>query len=164
MALRVHMTIEGATQGQITEACSLRTGREDTVELIALNQGISIPTNDESGQITGHARFEPLIVTKEIDRSSPMIQKGLVTNEVLKVTLQFYRFATDGKGKEELYYTILLERATVANYRGVLHNTLDAASAKLPALETVGFAFRDITVTYEPNGISYHYSLDTPEA
>ena len=164
MALRVHMTVEGNTQGKVTEACSQRTGREDTVELVALDQGIRIPMNDESGQVTGHCRFEPLVVNKEIDRSSPMIQKALVTNELLTVTLQFYRFASDGKGKEELYYTILLEKATVVRYNGVLHSTLDKETAKYPALETIGFAFRDITVTYEPNGISYHYSLDTPEA
>lgn len=160
MALRVHMTVEGTTQGLITEACSRRAGREDTVELVTFDQEILIPWNEETSDVTGHTRCKPVQITKEIDRCSALLQKALVSNEKLTVTLQFFRFDPSGVGKEEHFYTILLEEATVVNYHGRLFNTLDKETAKMPAIESVGYAFRSITVTYEPNGIQYNYNMD----
>ena len=160
MALRVHMTVEGTTQGLITEACSRRVSREDTVELISFEQEVLIPWNEETSDVTGHTRCKPILIVKEIDRCSALLQKALVSNEKLTVTLQFFRFDPSGVGKEEHFYSILLESATVVKYHGRLLSTLDKETAKMPALESVGFAFRSITVTFEPNGIQYNYNLD----
>lgn len=162
MALRVHMTVEGKTSGLISEACSRRVGREDTVELISYEQVISMPRNEEDGRVSGHSRHDPHVVIKEIDRSSVLLQKALVSAEQLTVTLQFYRHKPDGAGGEEHYYTVVLEEATVVDYKIRLLPTYDAAAAKYAALETVGFSFTKITATFETFGIEYSHSLNEP--
>lgn len=161
MALRPHMKVEGSVQGLITKECSRRGGREDTAELVAFEQHVLVPKTKETGSVTGHARFDPVVITKEIDRSSPLLQRALVTNEMVTVVLTYYRYKD---GLEQHYYTIELTEATVVEYTAQVKFTLDEQTEQYPPLEMVGFAFGKIKVTWEEHGIMYTYSLNEPQS
>ena len=162
MALTVHMKIEGRTQGMISEKCSTREGREDTIHVLRSEHAISIPKDSQDGRVRGYRTHTPLRVRKEIDRSSPMLAQALVTNELLTVTLYFYRFAPDGAGVEEQFYTITLEDANITSYKGELPFTLDDDTARFPPMETIEIAFKKITTTFEPDGVGFSDSWDKP--
>lgn len=152
MAMNVHMTVEGTTQGLITEGCSPVEGRENTSIVMKLEQAVEIPWNVQDGRAQGLRVHRPLKIVKSIDRCSPLLATAITTNELLKVTFQFYRYNPDGDGKEEQFYTIELEKANLITYRGELPFTLDTDSSRFPALETLEFAFEKIKSTYTRDG------------
>ncbi len=162
MALTVHMKIEGKTQGLISEKCSTREGREDTIHVLKAAHSITIPKDSQDGRVRGYRTHSPLSVLKEIDRASPMLSQALVRNELLTVTLYFYRFSPDGSGVEEQFYTMVLEDANITTYKGELPFTLDEESSRLPPLEHLEIAFKKITTTYEPDGVGFSDSWDKP--
>lgn len=109
MAMNVHMTVEGVSQGLISESCCPVEGRENTSIVMKLEQSIEIPWNVQDGRAQGLRIHRPLRVVKAIDRASPLLATAITTNELLKVRFDFYRYNPDGDGKEELYYTIEID-------------------------------------------------------
>lgn len=152
MAMNVHMTVEGVSQGLISESCCPVEGRENTSIVMKLEQSIEIPWNVQDGRAQGLRIHRPLRVVKAIDRASPLLATAITTNELLKVRFDFYRYNPDGDGKEELYYTIEIEKANIITFRGELPFTLDSEASRHPALETIEFAFEKIKTTFTRDG------------
>jgi type VI secretion system secreted protein Hcp len=162
MAMIIHMSVEGNTQGLISEACSPMEGREDTIHVMNMEYQAEIPWNEQDGRAQGHRIHHPIKLIKAIDRASPMLATALNSNELLTVTLQFYRYNPSGDGTEEQFYTITLEEANIVSIDLELPFTLAADSAKLPPMETLRLAFTKITATYEPDGIVTEDSWKVP--
>lgn len=160
MAMNVHMTVEGTTQGVLTEGCCAVEGRENTSIVMKLDQTVEIPWNVQDGRAQGLRIHRPLKIMKAIDRSSPLLATAITTNELLKVSLQFYRYSPDGDGKEEQFYTIELEKANLITYRGELPFTLDPNASSFPALETLEFAFEKIKTIYTRDGREFTDSFN----
>lgn len=152
MAMNVYMSIDGVSQGQISEGCCVVEGRENTCTVMKLEQSIEIPWNVQDGRAQGLRIHRPLRVMKSVDRASPLLATAITTNELLKVRFDFYRPDPDGSGKEELYYSIELEKANLITYRGELPFTLDQVSMNYPVLETLEFAFEKIKTTFTRDG------------
>ena len=162
MAMIIHMSIEGNTQGLISEACSPMEGREDTIHVMKLEYLSEIPWNDQDGRAQGHRVHYPIEIIKSVDRSSPLLSSALCKNEQMTVTMLFYRYNPSGDGTEEQFFTILLEEANVVSIRQELPFTLDPLKAQLPPYETVRFAFTKITTTYVPDGVEFADSWKVP--
>lgn len=152
MAMNAHMTIEGTKQGAITDGCCTMEGREGTTPIMRLEQVVEIPWNVQDGRAQGQRIHRPLRIVKAIDRSSPLICQAMTTNELLKITVQFYRPNPDGDGSDEQFYTVVLERANLINYKGELPFTLDEHTSRLPPMETMDIAFEKITTTITRDG------------
>lgn len=155
MALVAHMTVEGKSQGRISEKCSQQEGREDTIPLLQLAHAISIPKDAQSGRIIGQRFHSPVSVVKEIDRSSPMLAQAMVTAETLTVRIDFYRFNPDGSGTQEQFYTVELEDAQIVSFESEIPFVKDPVTAQHPPLERLQIAFTKITTTYQPDGITF---------
>ena len=52
MPMPIHMIVEGAKQGVIEGDCKMK-GREGTIEIVALEHDIEIPTNPQDGKAVG---------------------------------------------------------------------------------------------------------------
>lgn len=164
MALVAHMSIEGKSQGNITKGCSRLKGREDTVEVYEFQHAIDIPKDQQSGRIIGQRFHSPVSITKELDKSSPLLALALTTAEQLTITLRFYRFAPDGSGKQEQFYTIKLEEAQLISYHAELPFVKDPEEAQYPLLDRLQIAFRRIECTYEDGGITFDDDWISPVA
>lgn len=162
MAMIVHMSIEGNTQGNISEGCSPMEGREDTIHVMQLEYKSEIPWNNQDGRAQGHRIHYPIEIIKSIDRASPLLSSALCSNEQLTVTFQFYRYNPSGDGTEEQFYTIVLEEANIVSIVQELPFTLDKVKAQLPPYETVRFAFTKVTTTFEPDGVEFSDSWKKP--
>ena len=107
-----YLTVKGQKSGNV-QGGSQAKGHEGSIEVLGFDYGVSSPRDAATGQASGKRIHKPLIITKELDKSSPILFQALVTNEVLpEVNFQFTRAGSDGK--EIQYYTIKLTNATIS--------------------------------------------------
>lgn len=83
---------------------------------VDLEHRVQLPLDRVTGMANGMAQHMPLTVTKRLGAASPQFLQALTTNELLKqVDLSFVRTRPDGT--QEVYYTITLRNATLAEVR-----------------------------------------------
>ena len=152
MPMPGNLTITGEVQGEIEGSCDL-DNREGTILVQAFDHVVEIPTDDR-GIASGRRKHSPISITKEIDRSTPMLYQALCTGELLtSVILDWYRI--DGTGEDELYYTMELENAMITRIHPWVPNVLDRSTENLRHMEDVSIAYESIIWTWEPDGIEY---------
>jgi type VI secretion system secreted protein Hcp len=149
------MEIEGNNQGTITSGCSREENREDTTKVFELKHGVAQPRDKHTGRSTGKRIHQPFVVLKELDACSPLLYQALCTNELMTVTFRFYRPNPDGDGKEEQFFTVVIEEANLTSYEGKLPFTLGEDTDALPPLEELVFSYRKVRITEERNGVEY---------
>jgi len=160
MPVPAYMTVEGATQGDITEGALTQDSvgmahREDTdfvdsFMVQAFEHNIVIPRDSQSGQPSGVRMHQPIKVTKVFDKSSPLLYQALVTGESLTCTIEWYR--NSETGEPEHYFTQEIEGASVVDIRAYMPNCQDPASKDFTHLEEVSFSYSSITWTHEIGG------------
>lgn len=142
MALNAYLKLTGEEQGDIKGSASVK-GREGRIVVIACSHGIDRVRDAESGRTAGLRRHTPLIITKELDRSSVPLRRALVANETLTCwELQFWRAMT--RGTEKQHFTIRLLDARVDSLSLELANTRNPETSRLPEMERVAFAYAKI--------------------
>ncbi len=161
MPLQMYMTIEGTTQGVMSQGASgpesigalNQDSHKDQITVIELDGKVFIPTDPQSGQPTGSRVHEAMKITKMFDKSSPMLYQALATNESLKkVELLAYR--TAASGVKEHYYTITLEKATITQIRSWMPNTKDDLMKGYTHHEDIYISYKAISWTHEVAGTS----------
>ncbi len=161
-ALNAYLTVVGETQGQI-EGSAVQAGREGTMEIYGWSHEVVSPRDAASGLPTGKRQHTPIVVTKPVDKSSPLLMKALVMNENLpEVTLRLYR--PSRTGKEEQYFTITLTNATIAGIRQEQLNNKYPENMRHEVREHVSFTYQKITWTYEDGGVTAEDDWETPRA
>ena len=70
MALNAYLTLKGQKQGDI-KGSTTQKGREGTIMVIAQSHEIVSPRDAASGLPTGKRQHKPMVITKEVDKSSP---------------------------------------------------------------------------------------------
>lgn len=142
----------GATSGLITQNASspesigtlARPSLVDASVVLTSNYQVAIPAG-------GGARVHrPLIVTKLVDRASPIFLQALSANEQLQCTLSIYR--TSPTGASELYYKIAISDALVTALNMKQSDTFSSAAE--PDTETLALSYRSITITHVPALVS----------
>jgi len=142
MALNAYLKLKGESQGDIKGSATVK-GREGRIVVIACSHDILSPHDLGSGQPTGRRQHHPLLITKELDKSSVPLRLALVQNENLTLwDLQFWRTMT--RGSEKQHFTVRLLNARVASIHFELPNTRSPDTSKLPELEQVAFVYEKI--------------------
>jgi type VI secretion system secreted protein Hcp len=156
MPTPAYLSIEGATQGNITEGAFTQEsvgnvyqeGHENEILVEAFSHTVTVPTDPQSGQPTGQRVHKPLTITKVFDKSSPMLYKALSSGEMLtNCEIKWWR--TSSQGVQEHYFTIKLEDAIITNISARMPNCQDPGQAHFTHLEDVSFSYRKITWTHE---------------
>lgn len=152
MPIPGHLTITGEEQGAIEGSCEWE-GREDTILVQAFDHVVELPTDDR-GIASGRRVHRPIVITKEIDRSTPMLYQALCTGELLTdLELEWYRI--DGSGEEELYYTMSMFNGIITKIHPWVPNVLDQSNAHMKHMEDVHISYEKIIWTWEPDGIEF---------
>ncbi len=161
MPTPAYMSIEGVTQGNITEGANTmdsmgnryQEGHENEVTVQAFKHEIIIPRDPQSGQPSGQRVHQPLVITKIFDKSSPLLYAALASGERLsEINIKWYR--TSMAGTQEHYFTHTLEDAMIVDIRGHSPNAQDPETAHFTHMEDVEFTYRKITWTHEVAGTS----------
>jgi type VI secretion system secreted protein Hcp len=109
----IHMTVTGEIQGEMRGSVTA-AGKEDSILLTRFVHEIFQPRDAATGLPTGRRQHKAITITKEIDKSSPLLYQAFVRNENLTtVMFKFYRIGPHDV--EQLYFTIELLNASFAD-------------------------------------------------
>lgn len=160
MAMTVHLDLTSNGTKIDGESTLVSLGRENTIECLSFFDGVRTAREKSSGMATGERTYEPLTITKRIDKSSPLLAKSLCDNEVVEGIFRLYRPSPLGDGTTEQYFTVEIAEGRIAGIQRVVPDCIDPASSAAPALETISFVFGMITWEYTNGGITHcdHWS------
>lgn len=118
MANNSYMSISGINSGLISAGCSTpesmgnkcQASHVDEIMVLSVDHGLL--SGNSSSAFGSNARHLPVIITKYIDKSSPLLAKALDDGEYVKCLIHLYR-ASQSVG-EEKYFRIELRNARIA--------------------------------------------------
>jgi type VI secretion system secreted protein Hcp len=165
MALNAYLRLKGQKQGEIKGSVTQK-GRENSIMIIAVSHEIMSPRDPASGLPTGKRMHKPFIVTKELDKSSPLLYNALVNNENISTwELKFWTpqvKAQQGVGTEVNHYTVNLLNANIASINFRMPNNRNPDLMKYAEYEEVSFTYQKITWTWVEGGITAEDDWETP--
>lgn len=93
MVFHGFITITGKTQALISAGCSTQESvgnkglneHVDEIMILALTHNISSFENNR------HATHSPLVISKHVDKSSPLLARALSTREEINCVINLYR-------------------------------------------------------------------------
>lgn len=126
------------------------SGVEGAIAVRGFTHGVVSPRDAASGLPTGKRQHKPFIISKPVDKSTPLLYRALVTNQsISEVTLVFYQV---GSARiPEVYFTMLLENVSIGS--------IESKSAHF---EEVAFYYQKITWTFEDGGITAEDDWESP--
>ena len=162
MALNAYLKLKGQQQGDIKGSVTQK-GRENSIMVIAVEHEIISPRDAASGLPTGKRHHKPLTITKEVDKSSPLLYNVLVNNEnITNWELQFWQ--PSASGKEHQHYTIKLTNAQVAGIKLEMLNNKYPENMQHKEREHISFTYQKIEWTWMDGGITAEDDWESPVA
>ena len=79
------------------------------IECISIKQAVTSPRDAASGQASGKRMHKPFVITKEIDKASPLLAKIQKTGELLPAVHLIFAGDLNGDGKQDLYKVTLTD-------------------------------------------------------
>ena len=152
MANHGYMRMTGNIQGLISAGCSTQqsignkcqTAHMDEIMVLSythnmLNIGnIDKPTHS------------PIIITKNIDKASPLLAQALSNREEINCTVSFYRVSSFGM--QEKFYSVSINGGVIADLTLEMPHAILQSDAE--PQEHIALRYRDITWTHHAAGTS----------
>jgi len=166
MALNAYMKLKGQKQGEIKGSVTQK-GRENMIMVIAVSHEIVSPRDAASGLPTGKRMHKPFVITKELDKSSPLLYSALVNNEnISELEVQFWSpqvgGAAKGAGTETQHYTVKLTNANIASIGFRMLNNKNPELTRYAEYEEVAFTYQKIVWTWKQGGIEAQDDWEAP--
>ncbi len=165
MALNAYLNLTGQKQGDIKGSVTQK-GREDKIMVIAVSHEIISPRDAASGLPSGKRMHKPYVITKELDKSSPLLYNVLVNNEnITKWELQFWTPQVGvgtGTGTEVQHYTVKLTNANIASIAFRMANNKHPELMKFAEYEEIAFTYQKIEWTWVKGGITAMDDWEAP--
>jgi type VI secretion system secreted protein Hcp len=134
------MSIDGFLDVPGIPGESTREGHEDEIEVHGVTFGMETPV-DRGGVARGRVSFDPVVVSKSYDRSSPALKGALATQRHLdEVVLSVQRTV---EGEQADYLVITLADVSVVKYDLSPDTERDGV-----LVEQVALAYRSIAFIY----------------
>lgn len=147
-ALNAYLTLKGSKQGDIKGSVTQK-GREGKIMVIAVDHQIK-PT----GTKAVHGAF---VITKELDKSTPLLFKAATTGETFDFELQFWTpqiGIQQGGGSEKQHYTVKLTGAKITNFAFKMANNKNPENTRYAEYEEISFTYDKIEWLWVDGGIS----------
>lgn len=162
MALNAYLALVGQRTGAIRGSVTQK-GREGKIMVIAVDHELSSPRDPSSGLPTGKVMHRPIRITKELDKSSPLLYRVLTDNENLTTwELQFWK--PSPTGVEVQHYTMRLTNANIANIEFHMPNNKNPDLMNYAEFEEVSFTYQRVEWTWTEGGITTYADWETPLA
>jgi type VI secretion system Hcp family effector len=129
-AFHQYASFKGTKQGQL-KAQSAKTGRakDGWFEIVSFEMGTEVPVDPKSGSPKGARQHKPIVITKELDESTPLLLNAHYSNEVFEtIVIQ----TIDDNNK--------VTKTTT------LKNALISEIKKNGTLESISFGYEDISI------------------
>ncbi len=162
MALNAYLKLTGEAQGEVKGSCT-QADREDSIEVFGFNHEVLSPRDAASGLPTGKRQHKPLVITKAMDKATPLLMNILVNNENITVwEIKFFR--PSRTGTEEFYYSIELENANICSIRPEQLNNKYPENMPHEVREHVSFTYQKIIWTWQDGGVTAEDDWESPVA
>jgi type VI secretion system secreted protein Hcp len=166
MALNAYLKLKGQKTGLVKGSVTQK-GRENLIMVIAVNHGIVSPRDAASGLPTGKRMHKPLVITKELDKSSPVLYNMLCTNEnITEFVLDFWAPKNTGRaggaGIEFQHFTIKLTNASIAGINFAMLNNKNPELVKYAEYEEITFTYQKIEWTWKEGNITAMDDWEAP--
>ena len=162
MALNAYLSIVAEKQGQILGSVTQK-GREGKILVSAMTHEIVCPRDPASGRPTGKRMHKPFVITKELDKSSPLLYNVLVNNEnITEWETQFWQ--PSATGAEVQHYTVKLINANIASIHFRMLNNKNPELMKYAEYEEIAFTYQKIIWTWTQGGITAEDDWESPVA
>jgi type VI secretion system secreted protein Hcp len=158
MAETVHLYLKANGTDIKGESTQVSLGRDGSIECVYYEQGVITAREAGSGLATGRRQYQPLLIRKRIDKSSPLLMKALTENQVVEATFKFFRPNPTGDGTTEQFYTVNFKQGRINTIKQLVPDTIVPATSKDPALEELTFVFHTIGWTYTNGGVTHEDS------
>ncbi len=158
MPIPGYMSVEGVTQGLITEGALTEAsignlyqeGHENQFMIQAIEHQIVVPRDPQSGQPSGQRVHQPMKITKIFDKASPLLYQAMANGERLKCTIEWYR--TSSMGTHEHYFTHVIDGAVIVDIKAIMPNCVDPSLSHFGHMEEVSFSYSTIRWIHEIGG------------
>jgi type VI secretion system secreted protein Hcp len=151
-ALNAYLYITGAKQGQVKGSVT-QMGRENSIQVIAFEQITKMEMGAATG-VAGRRNVGPIVITKEVDKSSPVLRQMLNTNEIIiEATIKFWTPSVS-TGKEINDYTVKLTQARIVSMKTVMANNKIPTNMQLREYEEITIIYGRAEWTWVDGGIT----------
>jgi type VI secretion system secreted protein Hcp len=151
--VHLYLKINGAAvKGESTQSS---LGRQDSIECIYYEHSIgsaSIAAGANREVARGAPRYNPIVIRKRIDKSSPLLIKAISDNQPVEGIFKFFRPNPTGDGTTQQFYTVRFEGGHVDSIKQYVPDTIDPATASDPPMEEVTFSYSSVSFTYTDGG------------
>jgi type VI secretion system secreted protein Hcp len=155
MAETVHLTLKHQGKQIEGESTQHTLGRDKTIECVSYAQHVQTAREAGSAMATGRRQHMPIVITKRIDKSSPILMKALTDNQSLEAEFKFFRPNPSGDGTTEQFYTVVLKDARISEIKQHVPDAFSPAAHAAPPMEEVQFVFHTINWTFNPSGAQH---------
>lgn len=151
MAIPIYLWLKDDGGAEIKGSVDVQE-REGSIEVIAQDHSLQIPTDNNTGKLTGARVHTPFLFSKEIDASSPYFYKAVSTGQTL-TSAEFKWYRINDAGQEVVYFTTKLENVKVVKVAPKMHDVKDVEKEKHGHLEAIELRYEKITWTYVDGNI-----------
>lgn len=127
----------GDIKGEATD-----NAHKEWIDVLSVSSSVNRPMDSSTGRL-GPATPGPLTCRKRIDKSSPLLARALVTNEVIPLVEIELTRAYGSSGSREVYYRYELKNVQITSY-----NVSGAGSAEDVPTEDFSLNYEEIKWTY----------------
>ncbi|RBQ34204.1 type VI secretion system tube protein Hcp [Rahnella aquatilis] len=153
MAIPVYLWLKDDGGADIKGSVDV-TGREYSIEILAIDHSVSLHTDNYTGKISGNRIHNSFGFDKEIDSSSPYLYKAIYTGQTLK-SAEFRYYRINDAGQEALYFTVTLEGGKVVSVMPLMYDIKSAYGEARNHLEAIELRYEKITWRYLDGNISH---------
>jgi type VI secretion system secreted protein Hcp len=159
MGTQAFLKCTGAQQG-IFEGPVTTKGYEKSVGVDVAEHAIVSPRDAASGLPTGKRQHKPFVITKSVDKTTPLFYKALISNETLtSCTIKFVQ--PSDHGTLDNYYTVKLTNASIAGL-DFTKGDARAGAGRLGEYEEISFTYQKIEWTITDGGITVQDDWESP--
>ncbi len=151
----VIITANGTT---IPGSGSPNTPNNNLINGLGFDHEVVVERDAATGQSTGRRQHKPIRIVKPIDKSTPLLYKAMLQNQVIAGEFRFWRPGTGpvgGGGVLQQYYTVAITGGRITGIRDWKTNTRDLSADRAGDLEEVSFTYTSITWTWVDGGITH---------
>lgn len=149
----IYLKYEGTKSGAIAGGAT-ETGNVNSITVLSLDLGLGHTVDPSTHVASGKQVVRPVVITKEIDKASPLLINSCYTNETSK-TCVFTYTRTDTNGQTAAYLTLALTNATIIDF----NHTADRAGN---GVERLTFNFTSFEFTWVAGGIMASVDMMAP--
>lgn len=153
MAIPAYMWLKD-DQGNAIEGSVSVADREGSIEVLGFEHELRIPTDNDTGALTGTRKHEPFVLTKSYDASSPYLYKACSKGQTLEeLILSWYQI--DETGNEKEYFRHTLNDVKITSVKPKMHNVKELDKERFPHMEQVSIRYARITWAYIDGNIEF---------